>query len=305
MPSGFEVIHGGIFTLIQDRGRFGFNSLGVSTSGVMDEYAYLYANKLLENDLETNVLEVLFTGLTLKATSSFVISITGADLSFSINDKSFTSWQTFNIKKDDILTFKKSILGQRAYLAVKNGFDIKKEFGSCATTIKESLGGLTGKVLKKGDFLFCETSFQSFNKKLKSIHHPNYNENLTLRVVLGYQEEFFSREEKEKFFSKEFVVTNETNRMGIKLKGESVHSSIDGIISEGISFGAIQEPKDGQPIVLLKERQTIGGYPKIGSVLSIDCFKLSQLKANSKIRFEEISLEKAKEKLKKFYSLLK
>lgn len=300
--SGFEVIKAGIFTTIQDKGRFGFNLIGVTNSGVMDEYAYYIANSFLDNNLDTNCLEIAFSGLELKSLGDTMICVTGANISFSINDKQYKPWQTFKIYTNDILKFSKNISGQRAYLIVKDGFLIEKEFGSNSTTLKEQLGGLAGIGLKKGDFLPFETTSHTFVKRLKSQYQPDYSSNLTLRVVLGYQENSFSTKEKEKFFSNKFLVTNEINRMAIKLKGVPIIPDIDGIISEGICFGAIQIPKDGNPIILLKERQTIGGYAKIGSVIGIDCFKLSQAKPNTKINFEPITIEQATKKTKVFYN---
>lgn len=299
--SGFEVIKPGILSLIQDKGRFGFMSIGVTTSGAIDEYAYLWANYLLANEANTNTLEIAFSGLTLKATANTSISITGADINFSINEQIKKPWRTYNIRKGDILKFSKNANGQRAYLAVKGGFLLDKEFGSNSTTLKESLGGIEGRALKKDDFLaFKESSYYS-QRRVKEKYQPDYEKSITLRVLLGYQHENFSKDEKEKFFNSEFKVSKESNRMGIKLDGESIQANINGIISEGICFGAIQIPKDGRPIVLLKDRQTIGGYPKIGSVLGIDCFKLSQAKADTHIKFKEISKEEALYKTKDFY----
>ena len=182
----------------------------------------------------------------------------------------------------------------------------KKNLGVTQTTIKENLGGLDGKQLKKGDFLPFPSSKKVVNQRLKNKFIPKYDEEvLTLRVLLSYQENTFSKEEKEKFFNSTYTVTNDFNRMACKLNGEAISSTLDGIISEGISFGSIQIPKDGKPIILLKERQTIGGYPKIGSVLSCDCFKLAQRKINSKIKFEEIDIIEAQEKIKCFYNIFK
>lgn len=305
MSNSFEVVNPGILTLIQDIGRFGYSALGVTPSGAMDEYAYLWANKLLDNDLNSNVLEVLFSGLTLKSMANCTISVTGADLSFSINGVILKPWQTFGIKRGDILKFEKTRKGQRAYFAVKGGFILEKSFGSYATTLKEQLGGIDGKALKKNDRLFFKENITTYKKRLKQAYQPSYLKPLTLRVILGYQEASFCEASKRTFFSHEYQVSHDNNRMAIKLKGKSVPSALNGIISEGISFGSIQIPKDGQPIILLKERQTIGGYPKIGSVLSIDCFKLSQLKANSMVRFEEIRLFDAQQKVIEFYSFFR
>ena len=158
------------------------------------------------------------------------------------------------------------------------------------TSIKEGFGGLNGDKLKNGDFLSFKESRPSVCKRVKSELQGKYEDELILRVVLSYQDESFSKTEQEKFFSNSFKVTADFNRMACKLDGEPIKSSLNGIVSEGISFGAIQIPSDGKPIILLKERQTIGGYPKIGSVLGIDCFKLAQAKIGTIIKFEEISI---------------
>jgi biotin-dependent carboxylase-like uncharacterized protein len=303
-----EVLNTQIFTLIQDKGRFSYSSIGVTQAGVMDEYAYLILNKLLENDSNANVLEIAFSNNSFLVHKNTQIAITGAYCEFFINDILKDTWQTHYIKAGDIVKIGKILNGAKVYLGVKNGFEIKKEFGSNSTTIKENLGGLCGEKLKKGDILeyteFSNTDTKRTTKRLQKKYLPLYEDELTLRVILSYQEDFFKKEEKEKFFSNTYTITNEFNRMGCKLQGEAIRCDVDGIISEGIAFGAIQIPKDGQPIILLKDRQTIGGYPKIGSVLSIDCFKLSQKKPNTKVRFIPISIEEAQEKVKEFYMSL-
>lgn len=298
-----EVINKPILATIQDMGRFSYADIGVSTSGVMDEYAYMYAHKILSNKVDTNALEISFSNVVFKAHDSTQIAITGAKCEFYINDILHDTWQSYNIKSGDIIKIGKILEGSRVYLAVKNGFDIKKEFGSNSTTIKEKIGGLNGDKLQQGDILPFSPSLAIHTQRLQQKFIPKYPNKLTLRVILCSQEETFSKEEKEKFFSSTYTVTNDFNRMGCKLNGEKITSTVNGIISEGISFGAIQIPSDGQPIILLKERQTIGGYPKIGSVLSIDCFKLAQMKIGTSIRFKEIDINTAQNKLKDFYSL--
>ena len=297
-----EIINNPILVMLQDKGRYGYSDIGVTNSGVMDEYAYYAANKMLGNSFDTNILEIAFSNVIFKANAPTQIAITGAICELFINDISKQCWQTHNVKAGDIIKIGKIFKGIRVYLGVFGGFDIKKEFGSNSTTIKENLGGLNGDKLKKGDILAFKEISCSFDARFKKELIPSYEDELILRVVLSYQSDLFANEEKEKFFSSIFTVTNDFNRMACKLSGEPIICDINGIISEGISFGAIQIPSDGQPIVLLKDRQTIGGYPKIGSVLSIDCFKLSQAKANTKVRFEEISIIQASKKLKEFYS---
>ena len=296
-----ELMNNAIFVTLQDKGRFGYSHLGVTSSGVMDEYAYLCANKMLGNSLEENILEIAFSNVVFKVNANTQIAITGAICEFFINDIPKKCWETYNVKVGDIIKIAKILEGNRVYFGVFGGFNIKKEFGSNSTSIKENLGGISGDKLKKGDILPFKSYKISHNTRLKKEFIPSFDSELTLRVILGYQENNFNEEEKKKFFSNTFTLTNDFNKMACKLKGEPISCDINGIISEGISFGAIQIPNDGQIIILLKDRQTIGGYPKIGTVLSIDCFRLSQAREGTKIKFEEISLEKASKKVKDFY----
>ena len=298
----FRVVKAGIFTTLQDRGRFSFTHLGVTNSGVMDEYATLAAHTLLNNNLHDNILEITFSNVELQATKSTSICITGAVCEFYINDELKNTWQTYKIKKDDTVKIGKILEGQRVYLCVKGGFGIKKEFGSNSTTIKESLGGISGQQIKNNDVLPFIQNNEKITNRWKKIYIPQYKQELTLRVILSYQENSVSNYEKKKFFNTSYTITPDFNRMACKLKGEAIVTSLNGIISEAITFGSIQIPKDGQPIILLKERQTIGGYPKIGAILSIDCFKLAQMKIGGTIRFEEIDIISAQQKLQDFYT---
>ncbi|WP_294962251.1 biotin-dependent carboxyltransferase family protein [Sulfurimonas sp.] len=298
----FKVIKAGIFTTLQDRGRFGFTHLGVTNSGVMDEYSALAAQKLLDNAQDTNILEITFAPVELKADANTSFCVTGALCEVFINEQLKNSWQVHKIQKGDVVKVQIILEGQRVYLAVKNGFDIAKEFGSNSTTIKESLGGISGIQIKNADILPYKQNSEDIINRWHENHIPKYEKELVLRVILSYQEESFSKEEKEKFFNSTYTITQDFNRMACKLSGEKILSSLDGIISEAITFGSIQIPKDGQPIILLKERQTIGGYPKIGTVLSIDCFKLAQMRIDTKVRFEPIDINTAQDKLRDFYS---
>ena len=293
----FKVLSPGILTTVQDLGRQGYTHLGITPSGAMDEYAYRWSLKLL-SDKDGNALEILLNGLKLQATAPTTIAVCGADLDFCINGTSQPIWQTHKIQTGDILTFQKRISGMRAYLAVKGGFNVEKFEGSYSTTLKEH----KGTQLKVGDTLPFNPTTTYEVKRVSLKHIPNYPTHLTLRIVLGYQHKNFSKEEKEKFFSSTYTLTSEMSRMGYKLQGEAIKTSKKGIISEGISFGAVQIPPDGQPIILLKEKQTIGGYPKMGSVLPSDCFMLAQIAIGSNVRFEVISENEGQEVMKAFYS---
>jgi len=293
---GFKILHGGIFSTIQDQGRFGYTHLGMSNSGAMDQYAYRVGQKLLSN---SNAIEVMI-GLKLEVQVTTTISITGANLNFKINGILYPIWQTYSVKEGDILSFDKRISGQRAYLAVEGSFHVPKDYGSYSTTLKEGFG----KKLEKNDILPCESTKVIHTKRLKSELIPDYNQTLTLRLLPSYQNHYFSKEEQEKFFSSEYEITMESNRMGAKLKGEAILTEKTNIISEGIAFGSVQIPKDGQPILLLNERQTIGGYPKVGTVLEIDCYRFSQLAISQKVRFKAIEIDLAREKITNFQKIL-
>ncbi|MFT7879093.1 MAG: biotin-dependent carboxyltransferase family protein [Sulfurimonas sp.] len=294
--SGFEVLHGGILTSVQDKGRDGHTHCGITPSGAMDEYAYLWSQKLLDNH-GGNALEILLSGLKLKATAPTTISVCGADLGFHINGSPLPIWQTHQVYPGDILTFEHKKKGMRAYLAVKGGFEVPVFEGSCATTLKEN----KGKKLEKGDILPFSPSTSREIRRVADKFLPRYPDTLTLRIILSAQHHYFTEKQQEEFFTHRYTITPQISRMGYKLQGEAMVPSTGGIISEGITFGAIQIPPDGQPIILLKERQTIGGYPKIGSLLPIDCFRLAQLPIGAKVTFEPIKIEEAQKEMRAFY----
>lgn len=302
MRSGFEVLNAGIQASIQDAGRKGLGSIGVSEAGAMDEHAFSWLNRLLGNVYGTNALEIVFGGLKLKAKGSTYFAISGAQVDVTLNNKPIQIWKTYKINDGDILNFGFATNGARVYLGVIGGFDVEPEFGSTSVSIKEGLGG---QVLKKGHFLAFTCKELQEIRKLMLRYKPNFNETLTLRIVKGYQWDLFDKEQRDKFFSSEYTVTSQNDRMGYRLSGEKIFSTSQGIISEPIAYGAVQIPSHGEPIVLLKERQTIGGYPKIGSVIPVDCFALAQRKQGSKVRFELVSLDEARGLCQEFYRFFK
>lgn len=283
----------GALTLIEDSGRYGHMNMGITQSGVMDRYSYNFLNKLLENKSDTNCLEMVFGDIELKSNVNSFIAVTGALCELFINGEKKQNWVVHKIVQNDTITIGKILKGQRVYLGIKGGFDIQSELGSVATTLKEELGGINGAKLKNGEILACNEYIECTPKRVSEKLIPTFEDTIELRVVLGYQEDSFLDSEKEKFFSSTYEVMSQSNRMAYKLNGETISSTLNGIVSEAISLGSIQIPKDGQPIVLLNERQTIGGYPKIGVVIPRDCSKLAQAKAGNKISFKKISLEEA------------
>lgn len=296
MNNGLKVIKPGIFSLLQDGGRYGQHSMGLTTGGPLDRSAFHWANLLCENPMDSASIEVTVGGLVLESTVTTTLAVTGADIPLSINKQPAPLWQSHSINPGDLIELGFARSGSRAYLAVGGGFQADPIFNSVATVPREGLGGLhaDGTALKSGDLLPCKrienTSLWQLPENLRADYRQN---SARLRVVLGYQQEHFSDTQLQRFFNSGYSVTKHSDRMGYRLEGAEIIPAIEGILSEGICLGAIQFPPDGQPIVLLNDRQTMGGYPKIGSVLSVDIGKLAQLSAGGRVNFEAISIEQA------------
>ncbi|MDB4837180.1 biotin-dependent carboxyltransferase family protein [Marinomonas sp.] len=292
----FNVIKPGMLTLLQDLGRHGHQSIGLTSGGPMDEMAFRWANALLDNSDNCPQLEVTFGMLTLEAQTDTSIAITGADLDARLNGSNLLPWQSYAIRKGDLLAFHQPVTGLRAYLAVKGGFVCEPTLGSVSTVMREKIGGLTGKgdKLQKGDLLHYHECTQHKHMSVPRLAIPNYN-SIDISVILGYQYQSFSSFERAKFFSSDYVVSTSSDRMGYRLEGNAITSEVPGIISEGITYGSIQIPKDGQPIVLLKDRQTIGGYPKMGCVTRYSGGLLGQKKPGDTIQFSPITVDQAEQ----------
>lgn len=279
----------GILSLLQDAGRHGHHRIGLTNGGPLDPEAFVLCNRLLQNPDGATAIEISFGGLQLEAGANTAICVTGAGMPLTINGREQPCWEVLPIEAGDRLALGFAEHGCRAYLGVAGGFDIPPSFGSSATVMRESIGGLTGDRLQTGDRLPCKASGDRRRLYLPERDRPHYQDLVTVRVIPGYQQRHFSRYQQRRFFSHAFEVSERCDRMGYRLEGPAIHCDIDGILSEGICFGAIQVPADGQPIVLLNDRQTIGGYPKIGSALSLDCAHLAQLRPGGTVHFAPIS----------------
>jgi len=275
--------------------------LGLTNGGPVDTLAFYWANRLCGNELNATAIEISLGGLQLTAQVDCIIAVTGAPMPMKINGQQKQLWRSYQVKAGDNISLAYAPQGVRSYLAVTGGFKIPKSFASSATVCRESIGGLNGGKLAVNDILPCqklssETVKAKSNEKLVLLAEsaqPKYSHEVILRTVLGYQHQDFSAVEQQQFFSSEYLVSKHWDRMGYRLQGRAIKADVEGILSEGICYGAVQVPADGQPIVLLNDRQTIGGYPKIGAVISQDCGKLSQLRQGDKVRFEPITLSQA------------
>ncbi len=287
----FKVIKSGFLVSVQDYGRFNHAKYGMSRCGVMDEHAYSWANYLLDNAFDDSVLEISLGAVELEAQFDVLIVVTGADLDFKINQKPAIMWHSVQVHKGDILSWGTLKSGVRAYLAVKNGFDTKMLFGSKSVNLREHIGTK----ISQGDTLDCAESFETSKRLMPIQYVPNYNKDITLRLLPSYQFNEFSISQRDLFFNQTYQITNASDRTGCRLQGAPIAFKQTKMISEGMSYGSVEIATDGLPIILLKDAPTIGGYPKIGTVFSLDLAKLAQKQPNAQLRFELINVNEAQE----------
>ena len=300
----FEIKRAGINTTFQDKGRGNFYHIGIPFSGAMDNRNFLLANKLVANKLGSPVLEFAYQGPLLKYSGEKInVAITG-DVNFTIkkgnNLINGVSYQTFILENGDeldVISTNKSVYG---YLAVGGEFDIKFQWSSCSTNTKANIGANDGKKIKIDQKIKLLKINQNLeNKKLNYINTKIEN----IRVIEGTNFNYFSNSSKKAFFEKEFTISKLSDRMGMRLNGPKIENIVDtNIKSEGLIKGVIQVPADGNPIIMLSDHGTIGGYPKIGVVISADYDKLVQLTPGSIIKFKKVELSSA-ETLFKMYDL--
>ncbi|MEE1086681.1 MAG: biotin-dependent carboxyltransferase family protein [Schaedlerella sp.] len=295
---GIRVLKPGMLTTVQDLGRTGYQSQGFSVAGVMDVRSFKIANLLLDNPENEAVLEFTLIGPTLEFTSATIIAITGGDFQPKINGEPAPMYTAIYMNKGDILQFGSARTGSRGYVAFSSYLDIPVVMGSRCTNMKSSIGGFKGRKLKADDYIRfrIKRRYLPFFLSRKLPGDQFEEDNATLRVVMGPQDDLFSKQGIETFLNEEYTVTNDFDRMGCRLEGPFIApKKVSDIISDGIAFGSIQVPAHGKPIILLADRQTTGGYAKIATVASVDIPKLVQRKTDHKIRFEAISVEEAQE----------
>lgn len=296
-----EIITPGLLTTVQDFGRVGVMKNGFTQNGAMDRYSMTVANRLCGNCDSASVLEMTVLGVTARFTQDTVICVSGADFGAKINDKPIKRNKAYKINKGDILSMGAAKSGMRAYLAVAGGIVGEYVFGSASTNLKFAFGGHFGKKLQSGDVLSIGTGAFPLGEIDKwEIPESEYSKDAQLRVVLGPQNEMFTDKDIRLFLSQEYEVTAQSDRMGIRLSGEPLKSKngMD-IISDGIVFGSVQVPNSGEPIILMADHQTTGGYAKIATVISVDLPRASQLSAGNTVRFKSVTVEEAEQEAKK------
>ncbi|WPN56622.1 biotin-dependent carboxyltransferase family protein [Pseudomonas sp. P9_31] len=276
--------------LLQDAGRFGVRHLGVTQGGALDWRSMSWANWLVGNGLDASVIEITLGGFSLMAEEDCVLALGGADLGAQIDGEVLAPWRSFRLHKGQRLQFTQPLLGARAYLAAPGGFDAPKVLGSRATVVREELGGLDGmgRPLAKGQSLSYSGNSVMLLRELPGDLRPDLSLAAPLDLVLGAQIGEFSGQSLFDAFNSAWILDSRADRMGIRLLGTALEYQGKPMISEGIPLGAVQVPPDGQPIVLLNDRQTIGGYPRLGALTPLALARLAQCLPGAKVRLRPV-----------------
>ena len=301
MTNTIEIRSPDMLSTIQDEGRFGWMASGFSPSGAMDLAAARRANILAGNTMDMAVLEMTMTGVTARFGCDCVIALTGADMGAALNGHDAPRYRAIAIKAGDILACGNAKAGLRGYLAVAGGFELEPVMGSCSTSVKFGLGGFEGRKLRAGDVLPLRCPQMPVpGMDTRTLPIPPWLETgwqgpgHRLRVVLGPQDAKFTPAGLAIFLQSWYTVTRESDRMGIKLEGAKIEAVAGyDIISDGIAPGSVQVPASGQPIVMMADCQTTGGYAKIATVISADLPLLAQAKPGERLRFAAVDVKEA------------
>ncbi|WP_075187650.1 biotin-dependent carboxyltransferase family protein [Teredinibacter haidensis] len=274
----------GSLCLLVDRGRRRCQHFGLCSGGAVDAYAWHWANKLIDNNPNSATLEITLGPCDITFSHATRIALCGAEANATLSGRALPPWSSTRVAAGDKLSVKQAKSGLRAYLAIEGGFTNSGLFGSCEP-LKEN--GQPRSLLAGDQFEYpIHTRQKQLNRSAHWQAIPSYTEELILHLHPCYQFEFFSETSIDNLLNNLFSIGANSNRMGYRLEGKPTVWDKQGIMSEGIAFGSVQIPPDGQPIVLLNDRQTIGGYPKIGCVHAADCYSLAQRRPGQKVRFQ-------------------
>lgn len=299
----------GPLSTLQDAGRFGVRHLGISQGGPADLQAWGWANGLLGNNWGSPALEITLGGLSLIAEHACRLALCGADMQARINDQPLANNQAFTLAAGDKLTLGMARYGMRAYLAVSGGFIAEPVLGSVACVMRDQLGGHKGggRKLAAGDrllFSVSQTSKTKLPRQLPANALPDYRLEPELSLIPGAQFRLFDDHSLIQAFNQPWRLDPRSDRMGIRLLGPKLHCNIENLISEGLTLGAVQVPPNGQPIILLNDRQTIGGYPRLGTLTPLACARLAQCQPGQTVRLTLITASQAQTEYRAFRAAL-
>ena len=302
----FNVTKPGLSTTVQDLGRYGYLKYGVPISGAMDAFSLAAANVLVGNKPGDAGLEVTLIGPELLLLTKMQVAITGAAVCPKINGQDVPMWQALNLEEEDVVSFSRMESGCRVYMAVRGGVNAPLVLGSRSTYVRGGFGGINGRQLRTGDIV------EGFEAELLDTMHrmpqelvPKFTHHFQVQAVLGPQADMFTEKGVDTFFSSEYRVTPEADRMGYRLEGPLIeHKGKADIVSDALLPGSVQVPKNGKPIVIMRDAQTTGGYPKIAVITTPDVSLLGQAKPNDMIEFSEVTLSHAQERLREYSRLI-
>ena len=294
-----SVVKPGLFTTVQDLGRYGFAHLGISPAGGADALSLRIANLLVGNDENAPVLEMTLLGATLAFDEPVVLALTGASCECKVGSDGVPANQAVEIAAGAVLQCGSTIDGARCYLAVRGGFDVPVVMGSASTDVRGSFGGVEGRRLQKADVLHVGNSCKTQPRRLRCAESELLRGSGPVRVTRGAQFDWFNLDTYAEFHGTPYLVTEQLDRAGLRLQGAAISSRRKTqLLTDGIPLGAIQVPQDGQPIILFVDQQTTGGYPKIANVIAADMHRIGQLRARDEVRFAEVSIAEAVEALR-------
>lgn len=280
---------------LQDLGRFGFQSHGVTRSGAADPFNFKIANILLGNPINTPCLEFALTGGEFEVTADRVRIAFAGHFELFVNDSAIDSYCTHSLRRSDRLRIGAPVNGVRGYLSVLGGFECTAELNSCATHLRSGLGGFAGG-MAAGSLLPTRQRWVAHTRDYALRIGLRRSSRSSIRLIAGPQQAHFTERGLTDFYNAEFSVQADSDRMGIRLQGQTIEHAGDGnIISDPVLPGSVQVPASGDPIILMVDGPTTGGYPKIGTVASVDIGVLGQLGSGQNIRFEDISIADAQQ----------
>jgi len=284
----------GMFSTIQDLGRYGYTHLGISPAGAADRLSLRIANLLVGNPDNASALEMTLLGATLEFEERRIVAITGTDCGAKVATSPVPLGEAVEVPAGGVLKCGGMKTGARSYLAVQGGFDVPAVMGSTATDVRGRFGGLEGRRLKTGDILPVRDARNLRARRLKPGALDAASRHDRVRVTRGAQQEWFAPQTFELLFSSPYSISDQSDRTGLRLKGEALRPREQSqLLTDGIPLGAMQVPQDGQPIVLFVDQQTTGGYPKIANVIMADMHHVGQLRPHEQVRFQEITIAQA------------
>jgi len=289
-----RILDAGPQTTVQDLGRTGQMRYGIPPSGPVDRFAFVLANRLVGNADTAAALECTLIGPRFEITDAGAIAVTGADMPVTVNGRSVAGWSTIAAKAGDVVKLGPARTGVRSYVGVAGGLDVPLVLGSRSTYLRGRVGGVKGRALRKGDELRVFPSGPVEPRRVEPRAIPDYTGEPTVRAVLGPQADRFTAAGLEALFGGRYEVLPQSDRMGSRLRGPRIaHARGHDIVSDGIALGSIQVPGDGQPIVLLVDRQSTGGYTKAATICSFDIWRVGQARPGQSLRFHQIGVDEA------------